>query len=102
MMSSRDGIIEIISEVDKQGRAVSILHTKERNDIPVPDNTVRMDFWRGSMIQDRGNDCYYLFFEVMDLKGYVPKSLLNMGIGAGKTNEIKELYEKVKPYQDAL
>jgi hypothetical protein len=49
-MSSRDGIIEIISDVDKQGRAVSILHTKERNDIPVPDNTVRMDFWRGSMI----------------------------------------------------
>jgi len=25
-----------------------------------------------------------------------------MGIGAGKTNEIKDLYEKVKPYQDAL
>jgi len=24
----------------------------------------------------------------MDLKGYVPKSLLNMGIGAGKTKEI--------------
>ena len=38
----------------------------------------------------------------MDLKGYVPKSLLNMGIGSGKTKEIKELYEKVKPYQDAL
>jgi len=38
----------------------------------------------------------------VDLKGYIPKSLLNMGIGAGKTNEIKEMYEKVKPYQDAL
>jgi len=38
----------------------------------------------------------------MDLKGYVPKSLLNMGMGAAKTKEINELYEKVKPYQDAL
>lgn len=45
------------------------------------------------MIQDRGNDCYYLLFEFMDLKGYVPKSLLNMAIGAHKTNEIKTLYE---------
>jgi len=25
-----------------------------------------------------------------------------MGIGAHKTNEIKDFYEKVKPYQDAL
>ena len=50
MMSSRDGIIEFSSEVDKEGRAVTIMHTKERNDIPIPDNTVRMDFWRGSMI----------------------------------------------------
>ena len=50
MMSSRDGIIEFSSEVDKDGRAVTIMHTKERNDIPIPDNTVRMDFWRGSMI----------------------------------------------------
>jgi hypothetical protein len=38
----------------------------------------------------------------MDLKGYVPKSLLNMGIGSIKTNEIKDLYEKAKPNQEKL
>ena len=50
MISSRDGIMEIILEKDLNGRIVHILHTKERKDIPVPANTVRMDFWRGSMI----------------------------------------------------
>ena len=38
----------------------------------------------------------------MNIKGYVPKSLLNMAIGSFKTKEIKELYEQVKPYQDKL
>ena len=50
LISSRDGIMDISLEKDKNGRHVHILHTKERNDIPVPNNTVRMDFWRGSMI----------------------------------------------------
>ena len=50
IMSSRDGIIELHNEVDKNGRSVTVMHTKERNDIPVPENTVRMDFWRGSVI----------------------------------------------------
>ncbi len=49
MISSRDGIIEIYGEKDKNGRNVHILQTKERNDIPIPNNTVRMDFWRGSI-----------------------------------------------------
>jgi len=38
----------------------------------------------------------------MDLKGYVPKSLLNMGIGSLATNEIKDLYEKSKSNQEKL
>ena len=50
MISSRDCAVEIILEKDENGRAVHIIHTKECNNIPVPDNTVRMDFWRGSMI----------------------------------------------------
>ena len=49
MISSRDGIIEIYGEKDKNGRNVRILQTKERNDIPIPNNTVRVDFWRGSI-----------------------------------------------------
>ena len=49
MISSRDGIIEIYGEKDKNGRNVHILQTKERNDIPIPNNTVRMVFWRGSI-----------------------------------------------------
>ena len=67
-LSSRDAIFEFNTEVDKNGRYITIIQTKERNGIPVPNNTVRMDYWKGLTTQDRGNDSYYIYFEVMDLK----------------------------------
>jgi len=67
-LSSRDAIFEFNTEIDKNERYVTIIQTKERNDIPLPDNTVRMNYWKALTTQDRGNDSYYIYFEVMDLK----------------------------------
>jgi hypothetical protein len=50
MISSRDCVVDINLKKDENGRAVHIIHTKEYKSIPVPEDTVRMDFWRGSMI----------------------------------------------------
>jgi hypothetical protein len=44
---SRDGIIKTKIQEEANGDFVSLIHSVERSDIPVPDNTVRLDVWKG-------------------------------------------------------
>lgn len=44
---SRDCIIRIKVQEETNGDVVSLIHSVDRQDIPIPDNTVRMDVWKG-------------------------------------------------------
>jgi hypothetical protein len=44
---SRDCIIKIKIQEEANGDIVSLIHSVERSDIPIPDNTVRLDLWKG-------------------------------------------------------
>ena len=44
---SRDGIIKTKIQEEANGDIVSLIHSVESSDIPIPENTVRLDVWKG-------------------------------------------------------
>ena len=57
-----------------------MIHSVERPDIPIPGNTVRVDLWKGQRTWQKGENLHWLECFVIDLKGYIPKSLMHMAI----------------------
>lgn len=47
---SRDCIIKIKIQEEANGDIVSLIHSVERSDIPIPENTVRLDVWKGQRV----------------------------------------------------
>ena len=69
-----------------------MIHSVERPDIPIPGNTVRVDIWKGQRTWQKGENLHWLECFVIDLKGYIPKSLMHMAIGNYKSKEIETNY----------
>ena len=89
---SRDGIIKTKIQEEANGDIVSLIHSVERSDIPIPDNTVRLDVWKGQRTWQNGKNLHWRECLVIDLKGYIPKSLMHMASGNYKSKEIETNY----------
>ena len=69
-----------------------MIHSVERPNIPIPVNTVRADVCKGQRTWQKGENLHWLECFVIDLKGYIPKSLMHMAIGNYKSKEIETNY----------
>ena len=45
ILSSRDSIIKILLKDDTDGSTLALVNTLDRPEIPIPNNTIRIDLW---------------------------------------------------------
>ena len=69
------------------------------NIIPIPENTVRMELWKGVRAYSKGNDVHFLDFSFGDLKGYIPKSLMRLAVGTQMRKGLEEGYKRIIKYK---
>ncbi len=87
-MSIRDSVIVSNRYPQVDGSIIYITKSIKRPDYPETKGTVRMDLWQGRRFSERDGKCRWCLFEFMDIKGYIPKGLFNMGMGSWKKREL--------------
>ena len=87
-MSVRDAVIDLKRYPQVDGSIIYIVKSIDREDFPETKGTVRMDLWQGKRFSELNGKCNWCIFEFMDIKGYIPKSLFNMGLGSWKKKEL--------------
>jgi hypothetical protein len=69
------------------------------NIIPIPENTVRIEKWEGVRAYSKGKDVHFLDFSFVDLKGYIPKSLMRLAVGTQMRKGLEEGYKRIIKYK---
>ena len=70
------------------------------NLVPIPENTIRMEMWKCVRASPKGNDVHFLDFSFVDLKGYIPKSLLRLTVGTQMRKGLEEGFKRILKYKN--
>ena len=82
LASNRESIVSLTQRKINDNKYLWVTQSLDRPDIPLSKDTYRMEIHKSTMIEQVGNDLVFTNFDCADMKGYIPKSLLNMVIGA--------------------
>ena len=97
LASNRETIISLTQKKINDKKYIWFTQSIDRPDIEIPKDTYRMEIHKSTMVEQVGDDLVMTNFECADMKGYIPKSLLNMLTGAmvmkGMRNFITKLDE---------
>ena len=95
MMSDRDNVMHV-STMDTDGGAFAVVQTVDHPSMPPNPKVVRMFYHAVLFLKQVGADVVMIDFEYVNLKGYLPASLLNMTIASECakefTNMVKCIY----------
>ena len=94
LADNRESITSLTQKKINDNKYLWITQSLDRPDIPVPKDTYRIEIHKSTMIEQVGNDLVITNFDCADMKGYIPKSLLNMLIGAMAMKGMRNLQGK--------
>jgi hypothetical protein len=77
MCSDREALFQIEIKEAGENKWTSIAGTYETPEIPCDPKCVRMQYFKASQIEQKGDDLHAIEFQSMDLQGYFQKSLMN-------------------------
>jgi hypothetical protein len=73
-----------------------ITQTCQHKDYPERPGVIRMEMFKATMAEQKGNDLHVLEFSNFDMKGYFPVRLMNMMLGSMVSKGMNEFYNKIK------
>ena len=94
LVTDRESIISLTKKKINDNKYLWITQSLDRPDIEIPKDTYRIEVHKSTMIEQVGDDLVMTNFDCADMKGYIPKSLLNMLIGAMVMKGMKNLKDQ--------
>lgn len=95
LASNRESIISLTQKKINDKKYLWISQSIDRPDIEIPKDTYRIEVHKSTMVEQVGDDVVMTNFECSDIKGYIPKSLLNMVTGAMVMKGMKNFMSKL-------
>lgn len=91
-LSDRDMIMDMKNHMH-DGMFIQMINSEEREDCPLPPNTIRMDMWEASNwnVGPNGEGIVWTQFGNYNYKGYFPPFLRNLVLSNDRARAIKRM-----------
>ena len=95
--TARDSLLKMTKVKRDDGKVLIITSSVKRDDLmPEKEGIIRMDHYKASLFEQKGDDLHLVDFTSTDMKGYYPPRLMNMIMAGMVPKGIKGLYAKMK------
>jgi len=102
LMSDRAAVTYSLTKNLPDGSQLYLAKNIDHPNFKVPDDCVKMDFWRVSYAVEKDGDLHTIYFEYSDVKTFIPPRIMTMGTGDWKKKELADIYPKLQKIQASL
>ena len=99
LMNDRDMLVEMRKVRRSDGKDLIVLRSVDREDLaPRRPKVIRIEFFKASLVEEKGPDLTILEFQTMNLKGYFPARLINMMFSAQVSQGLGPMYKDITAF----